>query len=163
MAAAALPIGMMVASQVFQGVTQDQAAHQAAQVDDANAQRTELIGALQGQQVRDQARAVQGEAISALAADGVSVGTGSALDLLHQNAKAAEMEILNRQYSAESQAQTYRVRAASERAAGTAALFGGILRAGAQAVTMGARMNPTTAPGGQSMPIPLPLSGATGM
>lgn len=167
MAAGPVGLGLMVASQLFQGAQQAQGLNQQAGVDDVNAQRTLTQGAYEEDAVRRQERAVSGEAISAEAANGVSVGTGSSLDLLYQNAREREYAVLVKRYDAGSQAAALQQKAAQERGAAKGALFGGLLRAGAAAVTgMGdlgnagkiagatGRLQSAQLPGGSAMPLP---------
>lgn len=108
-----------------------------ADVDKENARLAELEGAFQGEAIRRQGRAVQGEAISALAADGVSVGEGSAQDLLFQNALETEYAVLATRYSAATEARGLRMSAKMKRQQARAALIGGIMGAGARALGAG--------------------------
>jgi hypothetical protein len=133
--AAPVAIGLMAASSLYEGYSQSRELKAGARADDETARRTELAGAFEEDAVRRRERAVSGEAISALAANGVEVGTGSALDLLMQNAVEREYEVLARRYSAGSEADSLRAQARGKRKAAKGALFGGVLRAGAQALS----------------------------
>lgn len=135
MAAAPVAIGLMVASQLAQGVSQHNALQAQAGVDRENARLTETQGEISAEEAARRARAVQGESIAALAGNGVALGTGSALDLLRQNAIEAETDILNRRYEAAGRAASLRTDANQKKAAARGALFGGVLRAGAAALT----------------------------
>jgi hypothetical protein len=174
MAAAAAPIGigLMVAASIAEGVGQMKADNAAAKGDKANAHAAEMAGAFEAAGIQRKERALSGEAVAAMAGNGVAIGTGSALDLLRQNAVDREMDILTARYNAGSQAAAYRDRAKQEKTAGKFALFGGVLRAGAQALTGFSQMQGASAlagsnaalqaaqlPGGQALPIP---SGFTG-
>lgn len=138
MGADPISMGLMVASSIFKGVTEHNALNADAKVDDENARRSVLDGALQGEEIRRQERAVSGEAVAAMGANGVAIGTGSALDLLRQNAVEREYDVLNKRYAAGTQADAYRAQAKQKRKAGTFALFGGLLNAGSAALTQGA-------------------------
>lgn len=135
MSGAEIPVAMMVASQVMGAFSQHSAANSAAGVDAENARRAELEGAYREEAIRRRGRAVSGEAIAALGANGVAVGSGSAQDLLFQNALEAEYDALGTRYSAATEAYGLRRSAASKRAAGKMALIGGLMRAGAQAAS----------------------------
>ncbi|HEV2746411.1 MAG TPA: hypothetical protein VGW34_03825 [Allosphingosinicella sp.] len=167
-----LSIGLMVASSLMQGVAEQDALDAGAAADLENARRAELGGALEEEAVRRRERAVSGEAIAALAGNGVAIGTGSALDLVRQNAIEREYDVLNRRYAAGSEAASLRTAAAQKKEAGRFALFGGVLRAGAAALTgigearngaaiaeAEARRRAAQLPGGQQLPVPNSLSG----
>jgi hypothetical protein len=163
MGADPVSMGLMVAASIFQGAQQSHQLNQAANADDVDAQRTLTQGAFEQEAIRRQERATSGEAIAAEAADGVSVGTGSALDLLFQNAREREYAVLVKRYSAGSQADSLYKKANQERSAAKGAMFGGLLRAGAQALTGVGEMNNASdlykaqmggLPGGSKMPLP---------
>jgi hypothetical protein len=169
-AAAPIAIGLTVASSLFEGYGQMKADNAAAKADLANAHNAEMQGAFEIEAIRRKERAVSGEAVAAMAGNGVSIGTGSALDLLRQNAVDREMDILGTRYNAVSQANSYRERAKQEKRAGKFALFGGVLRAGASALTgvsslqtanavsaSNSMLRGVQAGGGQALPIPAGL------
>jgi len=138
MSADPVSIGLMAVKAVggvFQGITQQNAYNAAAKVDDQNANNALTGGAFDQLDIEHKLRATQGEALAATAANGVAVGTGSALDLLRQNAVNAQMDILSRKYEATMTAKSYSDKAAGERKAAKGALFGGILNAGASILT----------------------------
>jgi hypothetical protein len=170
MAVAAIGMGLMAASQLYQGRTEQNALNADAGVDIENARRAELDGELAAEDSRRRERALSGDAIAALGANGVAIGSGSALDLLHQNAVEREYEILNRRYAAGGEAASLRISAGQKRKAAKSALFGGLLRAGATALTgigemrnareerdANARTRAAQLPGGQQLPIPRAL------
>ncbi|HEX8400524.1 MAG TPA: hypothetical protein VF628_02345 [Allosphingosinicella sp.] len=165
-------VAMTVGSSVMGAAGEKSAYDAGARADLENARRTELDGALAEEAIRRQGRAVQGEAIAALGANGGRIGTGSALDLLWQNQVEIEYDVLNRRYSASSEATSLRAAAAQKKKAGKFALIGGLMRAGAQALTgigdvqnaaasaaTSARLRTARLPGGQSLPIPAALGG----
>lgn len=104
-----------------------------ARADRENARRTELQGEIDVlQTIRDE-RAVSGDAIAAMASSGFALGTGSAADLIRQNAIERESEILNIRYAANQEATGLRQQAADKKRAARSAIIGGVLQAGAQA------------------------------
>jgi hypothetical protein len=138
MGADPVSIGLMAVKAVggvVQGISQQKAYNAAAAVDDQNSSNALTQGAFDQLDIEKRLRATQGEALAATAGNGVEVGTGSALDLLKQNAVNAQMDILSRKYEAALTAKNYSDKAAGERKAGRGALFGGILNAGASILT----------------------------
>jgi len=103
-----------------------------ARADRENARRGELQGELQVlQTIRDE-RQASGEAIAAMAGSGVAIGTGTAADLIRQNAVEREMEILNIRYSAGQEAANLRASAANKKSAAKSAIVQGVISAVAQ-------------------------------
>jgi hypothetical protein len=164
-------IALMVASAAFQGFTAMKAANAAARADEENARRAEMGGAYAEDDIRRRERALSGDAIVAESANGVSIGSGSALDLLEQNALSREYEVLSRRYESGTQAAAYRTQARQEKRAGRYAMFGSLFGAGAQAVTgisdmqsagvlsaASGRLRAAQLPGGQQLPIPAHLN-----
>ncbi|WP_414902461.1 hypothetical protein ACMT1E_04325 [Sphingomonas flavalba] len=155
MAGGPVAIGLMAASALMEGIGQNSALRAQARAQDENARREELAGELDVDTIRRRERATSGEAIAALGANGVRVGTGSALDLLHQNAAAREADILNRRYNAASEADSLRRAARQSRRSAKFALFSGVLRAGAAAMTpVPDAGNAVAGAGAQQLPIP---------
>jgi hypothetical protein len=166
-----LSTGFQAATAMFEGVSQSNADRSAAAFDDQNAQQAELQGALNQTDIRRRGRAVQGEAIAALA-EGEGMASGSARDAIFQNALDIEYAALNARFTAGNQARSYRARAGQERSAARSAVIGGVLRAGAAAVSgvqdarnqsredaaYEARYN-AYFPGGQQLPLPPPPPG----
>jgi hypothetical protein len=167
---------MMAFQSVFSGVAQANADKGAAAADLENARLSELQGAFNVADIRRRGRAVQGEAVAALAEGGASVGDGgSARDLIYQNALDIELAAMNARYSAAGEARGYRSKAAQEKQAARNALIGGFLGAGAAAVTgisnarsqaredaaYRARYN-AFFPGGQQLPVPPSFSTGQG-
>jgi hypothetical protein len=162
-----LSTGLQAASSMFGAVAQANAYRSAAAMDLDNAKSAELQGAFEVTDIHRRGRAVQGEAMAALAEGGGSVDGGSARDVIYQNALDIEYAALSAHYSAESEARGYRFSAAQKRVAARASIVGGILGAGAAAIggaqsasnrsaanaDYSARYN-AYFPGGQSMPVP---------
>lgn len=130
-----LSMGLQAGLQIGQGIVQDMGYHEQAQRYDESARQSLLQGALQESEIRRQERAVSGEAIVAEAGNGVAIGSGSALDLLQQNAVNREMAVLNARYGAGVEAYGYRLKAADARSAGTRALIGSVIGAGTSVLT----------------------------
>lgn len=157
------------ASAMFDAVGQSNALRGSAAADKDNAHLALLQGAYNEEDIRRRGRAVQGEAISALAEGGNDVGSGSAADLIYQNSLEIEYAALGARYSAANEARGYRYKAAQEKQAAKMALIGGVLRAGAAAVTGAstarnaaaqdaafARRQDALYPGAQRLPLPPP-------
>jgi hypothetical protein len=155
-----MSMGLSAGLQVGQGMIENLGYRQQAARDEENARQSLLQGALAETAVRHQERAVSGEAIVAMADNGVAIGSGSALDLLHQNAFNREMAVLNARYGAAGEAYKYKVKAEDERAAGRYAILGSVLSAATQTLT-GMRQDARTGriaqaqrdfPGGMQLP-----------
>lgn len=167
----ALGLGLTVGSQIAGGFAENSQARGEAAVLDENARRAEMDAALKGEAIRRSGRATQGEAIAALAANGVGLGTGSALDLLRQSAIEEEYDWLNTQYQGASEAASLRTTATQRRAGGKNAIIGGFLRAGAAALTGmddlknrgrasgdAAAERAARRPGGMTLPVPAQIT-----
>lgn len=133
--AQAIPIALMAASTLYGGWTQHKAANAQAKVLQENARQDVLGGELDAATIAGQERAATGESIAASAANGVSVGSGSAADLIRQNAIEGEWDALSARYNARSQAYALRQQAKQVKKAGRQALIGSVLTAGAQALS----------------------------
>lgn len=162
-----LSVGFQAGSAMFDAVAQANTARGAARVDNENARLSDLQGALNVEDIRRRGRATQGEAIAALAEGAGSVGGTSAQDLIYQNSLEIEYAAANARYSAAGEARGYRIRAGQEKTAARNAIYGGILRAGAAAITGVQQQSDQRRedaayrdrynaffPGGQRLPIP---------
>lgn len=171
MAQDSLSLGLMGAGQLFSGFTEAQALRMDAERDRENARLALLDGALAGADLRRRSRALQGDAIAAAAANGVAIGTGSALDQLTQNAVNTELAVLNQQYESRTRARAHEVSARGKRHAATNAIIGSFVRAGTSIVTgqaeigraerigaAGARVREGQLPGGLRLPVPVTVS-----
>jgi len=99
----------------------------------------ERRGLLASRQVRSQGRQVQGAQRAALAAQGVDVTTGSAVDVQADTAYQAEMDAQTIQSNAWREAYGLRTQASEGRFAGAMAAFEGESKAGASMLTGGLR------------------------
>jgi hypothetical protein len=164
-----LSIGLQAGSAMFDAVAQSNAYNGAAAVDRDNANQDLLQGAFNMADIRRRGRAVQGEAISALAEGGGAEGQ-SAHDLIFQNALEIEYAAMSAKYGAANAARADLFKAAQDKSAARNAIFGGILRAGAAAVTGVQDAKNRAAgdaayrdrydayfPGGQRLPMPPPI------
>lgn len=162
-----LSTAFQAASSMFGAVAQANAYRSAAAMDLDNAKSAELQGAFEVTDIHRRGRAVQGEAIAALAEGGGSIDGGSARDVIYQNALDIEYAALSAHYTAESQARGYRFSAAQKRVAARASIVSGILGAGAAAISGAQSASNRSAadadynarynayfPGGQRMPVP---------
>lgn len=80
-------------------------------------------------QLRDFARKSMGEQIAAQGASGVQLGTGSALDALHESAVNEQLDIMALRRKAAIRSTGYDIEAANAKAEGTAALWNGVFEA----------------------------------
>lgn len=122
-------------SAMFDAVGQMNTYKGMAAADKDSARMAELEAAYKSEDIHRRGRAVQGEAIAALAEGGGGVEGGSARDLIYQNSLEIEYAAMGARYQGALEARGYRYKAAQEKRAAKMALYGGILRAGAAAVT----------------------------
>ena len=167
MSGSAIGLGLQIGGQLAGGFAQAGQLRQSASVDAANAQRTLLQGSIDEQALRSRERATSGEALAAQGGSGLMVGTGSAYDLLYQNALEREHAVLATRFSAGTQADALATSAAQKRAAATSAVMGSLIGAGTQAIfgaqgikdhaalsTANAAWRTRNVPGGYTMPVP---------
>lgn len=150
-----------------------------AAADEENARFSELDGAYEESKIRREERQTSGDAIAAMGAGGgVQLGTGSALELLRENAYNSEFDALSARYTAATQARNYRLDAVRQRAGARQARTAGFMRAGAQILQGASQMNSTSqlaragaaeraartpSASGLSMPVPFrPFDGGRG-
>lgn len=170
MGAAALPIAaiaLTAGSSLYGSFSQASQMNKNARVLDENARRSELQGALQSEDIRRDERMQAGEAIAAMGGNGIVLGTGSALSTLWQSAYNRELDIMNARYGAAQKAGAYRSEAKGLRSQAKATRIGGILRAGAAALSgasgMGGPLGAAGAgqvPTGSSFSMPVPSFGS---
>lgn len=121
--AAAIMTGLSVVGTVMGGIQEKKAARAEARGLDENARLAELQGEQEAATTAREERRISGEAIAAMAGSGAMLGTGSALDIIRQNAIEREVEIGNIRAEAGRQAADYRFQARQSRKAGKAALI----------------------------------------
>ncbi|NIJ34339.1 hypothetical protein [Sphingomonas oligoaromativorans] len=154
-AAAPIAIGLQVAGSLMGAKSQADAYNYNASVDRTNAQQSLHDGAAQQNDIMARARAISGDALAASAANGVEVGTGSALDALRQTAINAQFNALSARAQAVGRANAYYADAAAKKSAARSALVTGFLTAGAKALSgFGGGGGSATTPGGSAMPLP---------
>lgn len=120
---------------MFAARNEAQALKASASVDRENARAAELEGAFAGADIRRRSRATQGEAISALAEGGASIGGQAAQDLLFQNSLETEYAVLQTRYSAATEARALRYSAKLKHNQAHKAIIAGVMGVGAAAVT----------------------------
>jgi hypothetical protein len=151
-------IALNAGMQLLQGVGESAQMRRGAQAQDENARLAETQGAYDALEALRKSRLALGEDVAALAARG-GFG-GSVGDLLEAKAVERQMEAANIRYSAASKARGMRQDAANMRHGAQTALFGGIMRAGAAALTgraemqRGARIAAAMQPMG-TIPVPI--------
>jgi hypothetical protein len=136
-ALAPIGIGLMAGGQVLGGIAGLQSANANARAAEAEGDMLLRDGVATAERVRNQARMVQGEAVAAQGASGFQLGTGSAIDVLLENAINAEVDIMTARTRGENARAAKRTEAANMRAAGRMALVQGLIGAAAS-VGMGA-------------------------
>lgn len=127
-----------------QGEYQAEVAEQNAEISEFKAQQTATIGSIQEERARRQAQQRIGQQRAALAANGVDLGGGTALDLVAETALFGEEDALTTRFNAmndawsmRSQAVDYRNQARASRAQGKNAATGTYLTTAASLASMG--------------------------
>lgn len=114
-------------SKMLAGVAGLQSGNYNARVAEGEGRMAVADGAAQIARVRDEARYAAGEAIASQGANGFQIGTGSALDLLRENAMNAELDQLTLRTRAENVKRSKQAEAQLSRATGRMALLQGIV------------------------------------
>lgn len=127
-------LAMMVAGQVTEGIETNRGARAAARADEENARRSILAGEQDGLQIMREERRMTGDMIAGQAGSGLAMGSGTAVDLIAQNAYQREAEIYGIRARATGEAESLMQQAADKRSAGRAALIGSIFGAAATAI-----------------------------
>lgn len=125
----AIPIALMAAGSMVQGIGGYKAGKYNAKVAEENAVNADNEGAAEGARISDEARAATGEQAASLSGNGFEGGTGSALTRLRESSIAAEMDIQEARRRARSRAMAYRAEGKAAKAAGRSALIGGLFGA----------------------------------
>lgn len=112
---------------IGQGFADGSALSANADVADENARLALLDGELQAAQSYRDERQVSGEAIAAMASSGAVVGTGTAADIIRQNAIEAEIEVGNLRYRARAESRDLRQQALDLRRSAKAARVNGVM------------------------------------
>ena len=137
MSAGAAFAGLQVAGSLLNGMSENAAAKSEAATLDENGRLVLLAGEQEATQTAREERQVSGEAIAALAGNGVMVGTGSAADIIQQNAVEREVEIGNIRARARAEDRNYRQAANDRRYAGRQALIGSVFEAAGTVLSYG--------------------------
>lgn len=122
-----------------QGAYAQQTGDLNAKIDEMNAQDAERRGADQANQARIKARQTIGEQRATLAAQGVDVGSGTALDLQRETASIGEQEAQMIKNNTWREAWGYKMQALNDRTAGKFANSGANFRANMTVLTGGMR------------------------
>jgi hypothetical protein len=142
MSAGAAFMAVQVVGSVLGGFMEGDALDRQAGVHDENARLALLSGEEQAALSYRDERQVSGEAMAAIGQSGVAVGTGSAAELIHQNAISREVEIANIRNRARGEARNHKIAAGDSRRAATAARIGGIF--GGASAALGYEMDRQT-------------------
>lgn len=125
-------------SKLLAGISGLQAANYNARAAEREGQMAVADGAATEAQIRDEARYAAGEAIASQGQSGLQLGTGSALDVLRENALNAELDRMRVRTQAENQKRAKKGEAGLLRAQGRSALAAGIIGTAEDAVKAGA-------------------------
>lgn len=120
---------------LLSGIGANAEARDEARALDRNAGEVATQGAEDALYSLRQGRMEAGAALSASASGGVGAGNGTLSDLMRANAEARWQQAFNIQNSAATEAANLRRQASARRKSGRAALFGGVVRAGASALS----------------------------
>lgn len=168
MSAGAAFMGMQVAGALLGGIAGNSAARSEARTLDENGRLSLLAGEQEAAQTLREERQVSGEAIAAMAGNGTMVGTGSALDIIRQNAIEREVEIGNIRARARAEDRNYRQAASDRRFAGRQALIGSLFDAAGSVAAYGMDRDTRAGLDAQAarerasrMPAPVPASDGT--
>ncbi len=104
----------------------------------AEAQSNIVAGVAEEADIRAQARRTAGEAVAAMGANGVQLGTGSAIDLLREVELESGLDQLRVRRAAANRAASLRAQASQAKRQGIFDLVGGVMEAGAAAFSGGA-------------------------
>lgn len=138
MSAGTALIGVQAASALAGGITDNGQARAQGRAFDENARLTEYQGEFDVLAALRKSRMEDGAMLADAAAGGGGGGAGaggSMADILYANAVQRQMEALNIRHAAAGQASGLRAQASQARRDGKAALFNGVMRAGAAALT----------------------------
>lgn len=126
------------ASGVLSAFGQYQQGQYQGDVADENARRmrmeaadAELRGGMEGDRIRREGRKVAGQQAAATAASGISMASGSPLDILTETAELSERDAMVAENNAKRQAYGYRTAATDSRSQGAMARRAGTFGAGA--------------------------------
>lgn len=120
------------AMQIVGGIAENSALRKEARALDENGRVIETQGAYDAVDALRRSRMQAGADVAAAAAGGS--GLASFADVIEANAVERQMEAMNIRFTAMSKADGLRAEASMKRDQGKAAIFGGILRAGASAI-----------------------------
>jgi hypothetical protein len=130
--------GAMLAGGLTSAYGQYQQGQYQGDVADENARRlrmeaadAELRGGMEGDQIRREGRKVAGQQAASIAASGVSMASGSPLDILTETAELSERDAMVAENNAKRAAYGYRTAATDSRSQGAMARRAGTFGAGA--------------------------------
>lgn len=122
------------------GQYQAEVAEQNAKLGDFRAEQTAQIGAIREEQHRAKVRQMAGTQRANLAANGVDLGSGTALDMVTETYTMGEADALTIRYNAMNEAWGYRVSAINERNGGRFAKWSGKAQATGTYLTTAANL-----------------------
>lgn len=125
---------IQIAGTVVKGVAGYEAGKYNKKVAYTEALNAERDGAAEEARIREGARMAMGEQIAAQGSNGFQIGTGSALDALHQSAVNATLDALTARRQAQAKARSARSQGDIAKAQGNNALIQSLIGAGSQGV-----------------------------
>lgn len=135
--AAALPVALMAAGSLVQGIGGLAAGNANARALKRQSREELAVGTADEMRVREAARAAIGEQVAAQFGNGMQGGSGSALDALRESKINAALDALEIRRTARQKSESLLARAKQEKRAGRMSLVTSILGAGSAA--MGAK------------------------
>lgn len=123
---------------IYSGIQQAEAADNQAQIAENNAAYEADANKQQAEKIRRMARAQRGEANAALAASGVKLGEGTALEVQKDITKRSEEDALSALLSGSRAIKSGNDQADMLRASGSSALTGSLISAGTSVLSAGA-------------------------
>jgi len=127
--------GLSVAGTIMQGRAQNKAYQRQADIAEQQAAQAQERGKVEQMQHAMRANAEKGQQVSALSGSGVSMGSGSALQILEDTAQAASFDSQMIRYNSDLESWGHRGQAALDRAAGKNAQRASYFNAAGSALT----------------------------
>lgn len=133
-------VALQAGGTMFQAFSAQNQEKAAAKVDEENARLALLAGEQDNWNILRAERRAAGDAIVEMAGSGVSLGTGSAADVIAASAAQAELDIAARRQQARGEQANYLASANAHRAAGKAAVIGGLFNAASSVIAGASNM-----------------------
>lgn len=133
-------VALQAGGTMFQAFSQQNQEKAAARTDEENARLALLAGEQDNWNILRAERRQAGDALTEMAGSGFAIGTGSAADIIAASAAQAELDIAARRQQARGEQANYLASANAHRAAGKAAVIGGIFSAASSVIGAASNM-----------------------